>query len=131
MTMKRLLLLILVLVTPWAHAETISAKLLLSSAWCSFSYNKTSGYSSTNRVTFNRNGSYVTGSRAEGGSSGPYGSMASQSDGGSDGRWKVVKGELYLSEGQGELGVVHTRINRNSNGYAVIVANGVEYAQCR
>lgn len=113
-----------------AAAGGLSAELLLSSAWCTFSYNKTSGYSGSKRVTFSPGGSYAVGSRSEGGSSGRAGSMASQRDEESGGRWRVQNGELYLSEG-GEFEHVQTVLKRNSNGHAVIVAEGIEYSQCR
>lgn len=113
------------------QAGEISGELLLSSAWCTFSYNKVSGYSSSTRVRFNRNGTYSTGKRDEGYSSGRSGSMASQHDSGGAGRWEVSNGILFLSEGQqGTLQPVRTVLNRNSNGYAVIIADGVEYSQC-
>jgi len=114
-----------------AHAGGISNELLLSSAWCTFTYNKTTGYSNTTRVRFNKNGTYGTGGRAEGGSSGKYGSYASQNDSSGAGRWKVNKGELYLSQGRGELGHVNTVVKRNSSGYPIILADGVEYSQCK
>lgn len=112
-------------------AGGLSNDLLLSSAWCSFSYNKNSGYSSTTRVTFSRSGTYSLGSKGEGGQSNKYGSYSSQSDSGGAGRWKIVKGELHLSEGNGDLNHVNTALQRNSNGYPIIVADGVEYMQCR
>ncbi len=112
-------------------AGGISNDLLLSSAWCTFKYNQVTGYSNTTRVRFNKNGTYGTGGRAEGSTSGKYGSYSSQHDSGSGGKWKVMKGELYLSEGYGELGLVRTVVKRNSNGYPIIVANGVEYSQCK
>jgi hypothetical protein len=113
------------------HAGGISNELLLSSAWCTFSYNKITGYSNTTRVRFNKNGTYSTGGRAEGSSSGKSGSYASQSDSRGNGRWKSAKGELYMSEGAGELGIVRTAVRRNSSGYPIIVADGVEYSQCK
>lgn len=113
-----------------AAAAGLSSELLLSSAWCTFSYNKTTGYSSSKRVAFSSNGTYAVGTRAEGGSSGRSGSMASQRDGGTAGQWRVQNGELFLSEG-GALEHVQTTLKRNSNGYPVIVADGVEYSQCR
>jgi hypothetical protein len=113
-----------------ALAGGMSNDLLLSSAWCTFSYNKTTGYSNSKRVAFSANGTYSTGSRAEGGSSGRGGSMASQSDRGGGGQWRVQNGELFLSEG-GQLEHVPTVLKRNNNGYPVIVADGVEYSQCR
>lgn len=113
-----------------AQAGGISSDLLLSGAWCTFSYNKITGYSKSTRVRFSPDGTYGMGSRGEGYSSGPYGSIASQRDAGEGGRWKVVNGELYLSEGYGELEHVRTVLKRNSNGFPVIVADGVEYSQC-
>ena len=113
------------------HAGGLTSNLLLSGAWCTFTYNQTTGYSNTTRVRFNKNGTYSTGGRAEGGTIGQYGSYAGQSESGSNGKWKVVKGELYLSEGNGQLGLVRTVIKKNSNGYPIIVADGVEYSQCR
>jgi hypothetical protein len=113
------------------HASGISNELLLSSAWCTFSYNKITGYSNTTQVKFNKNGTYSTGGRAEGSSSGKSGSYASQSDSRGNGRWKSAQGELYLSQGNGELGLVRTVVKRNSNGYPIILADGVEYSQCK
>lgn len=112
-------------------AGGLSNELLLSGAWCSFSYNQTTGYSKTTRVRFSRNGTYGTGSRGEGSSSGKSGSYSSQSDSGGGGRWKVVKGELYLSTGNRNLEHVKTVLKHNSNGYPIIVADGVEYSQCK
>src|SRR5688572_8951585 len=114
-----------------AHAGGVSNELLLSSAWCTFKYNKVSGYSSTNRVQFAPNGGWASGSRGEGGSSNKYGSVYSQKDGGAAGAWKVQKGELFMSEGGAPLEHVQTVVKRNSNGYPIIVADGVEYSQCR
>jgi hypothetical protein len=114
-----------------AHAGGMSPELLLASAWCTFSYNKTTGYSSTKRVYFNANGSWGMGSRGEGYSSGPNGSIASQRDAKSGGLWKVDRGELFMSEGAAPVQPVQTLLKRNSNGYPIIVANGIEYSQCR
>ena len=112
-------------------AGGVSNELLLSSAWCSFKYNQTTGYSSTTRVRFSKNGTYSTGGRAEGYSSGKGGAYASQNDSRGDGRWKTNKGELFMSAGAGELGLVQTVVKRNSNGYPIILADGVEYSQCK
>lgn len=114
-----------------AEAGGLSGKLLVSSAWCTFSYNKTTGYSHTRRVHFNTKGTYGTGSRGEGRSSGSGGSMASQRDSAGGGMWKIDDGELYMSEGRGQLEHVRTVLKRNSNGHPIIVADGVEYSQCR
>jgi len=118
-------------IVPPVMAGGLSSELLLSSAWCSFSYNQTTGYSNTTRVRFSKNGTYGTGSRAEGSTSGKSGSYSSQHDTGGGGRWKVVKGELYLSSSNRSLEHVKTVLKRNSNGYPIIVADGVEYSQCK
>ena len=113
------------------QAGGVTENLLLSSAWCTFSYNQTTGYSSSKRIQFYRNGTYSMGSQAEGYSSGRSGSFASQNNSGGDGRWKVTGGELYISEGYGQLEYVNTVVKRNSSGYPIIVADGVEYSQCK
>jgi hypothetical protein len=40
------------------------------------------------------------------------------------------RGELYLSEGYGDLEYIETLIKRNNNGI-IIIANGTEYSQCK
>lgn len=113
-----------------AQAGGLSDKLLLSGAWCSFSYNKISGTTKTTRARFYSNGTYGFGNQRESQSSGQYGSVYGQSGGGGGGRWQVKGGELYMSEGGGPLEAVQTVVKRNSNGYPIIVADGVEYVQC-
>jgi hypothetical protein len=114
-----------------AHAGGMTNELVVSSAWCSFTYNKTSGYSNTKRYVYAPNGTWSSGARGEGGSSGANGSVYSQRDSRAGGAWKVQGGEFYMSEGGGPLQPVRTFVKRNSNGYPVIVADGVEYSQCR
>ena len=63
---------------PSAHAGGMSNELLTSSAWCTFTYNKTTGYSHTKRTQFFANGSYGTGSRGEGYSSGAGAAVGSE-----------------------------------------------------
>ena len=36
-----------------------------------------------------------------------------------------------MSKGNGELGLVRTVVKRNSSGYPIIIADGVEYSQCK
>ena len=57
--------------------------------------------------------------------------MASQRNAQGGGLWKVDRGELFMSEGGGRLEAVRTVLKRNNNGYPIIVADGVEYSQCR
>lgn len=117
---------------PTAAADQLS-RLLLSSAWCSFSYNKVSGSSSSKRVAFSRNGSWSLNGRAEGYSSGYGGTMASQSDSEAGGQWRVENGRLFMSSlpDSPELAPVKIAITRNSNGSPIISADGVEYSMCR
>ena len=132
--MKRFAILLpslMLAILPCAHAAGMSNELMTSSAWCTFTYNKTTGYSNTKRVYFNANGTYGKGSRGEGYSSGSGGSMASQRDAVGGGLRRVEKGELFMSEGRGRLEPVRTVLKRNNNGYPIIVADGVEYSQCR
>ena len=113
-----------------ADAGGVSNDLLLSSAWCSFKFNKISGTSSGQRVSFSPNGTYRVSSGTETGSSGRSGSVASQSSSAGGGRWKVERGELFMSEG-GQFDHVETVVRRNNNGYPIIVADGTEFSQCR
>lgn len=112
------------------QAGGLSNQLLLSSAWCSFSYNKISGTTKTTRAQFYANGSYSFGNQRESQSSGQYGSVYGQSGGDGGGRWQVKGGELYMGEDGEPLEPVQTMLKRNSNGYPIIVADGVEYMQC-
>lgn len=120
------------LLSAWSFSSVaggLSRQLILSSAWCSFSYNQSSGRSASTRIRFNADGSFGTGLRAEMVSSGANGSVASQNNGSGGGYWKVEGGELFMSDG-GPLQAVQTMLKRNSNGYPVIVGDGVEYSQC-
>jgi hypothetical protein len=115
---------------PAPSYAAVTPELLLSSPWCTFKYNKVSGYSSSTRVTFSPNGMWSSGSRGEGGSSGRAGSVYGQRDSGNGGRWAVQQGELYMSEGA-QMEHVRTVVKRNNNGFPIIVADGVEYSQCQ
>ena len=107
----------------------MSESLMLSSAWCTFSYNKVSGYSNTTRWVFSPNGTYSKGGRGEGSSSGYGGTMASQHNSGGGGRWKVVNGQLYIGDTIPQP--VQSVVKHNSNGSPIVVVNGVEYSRCK
>lgn len=107
----------------------MSESLMLSSAWCTFSYNKISGYSNTTRWVFSPNGTYSKGGRGEGYSSGYGGTMASQHNSGGGGRWKVVNGQLYIGDTIPQP--VQSVVKHNSNGSPIVVVNGTEYSKCR
>ena len=82
---------ILASVSVTAQAGGLSSQLLLSSAWCSFSYNKISGTTKTTRARFYSNGTYGFGNQRESQSSGQYGSVYGQNNGGSGGRWTALR----------------------------------------
>ncbi len=115
-----------------AHSAQLS-QLLLSSAWCSFTYNQISGASHSSRVQFSANGNWSAGSRGETYSSGPSGSVAGQHDDGTGGRWAVQQGQLFMSNPPDTpaLSPVNLTIKRNSNGYPILTADGKEYSQCQ
>lgn len=114
-----------------AGADQLS-QLLLSSAWCSFRYNKVSGASSTSRVQFFPDGSWAMGARGETYSSGPNGTVSGQTDSSDRGQWQVRNNTLWLSEGGGPVQPVEGfSVTRNSNGYPIINADGREYSSCQ
>ena len=115
---------------PQAASDPLS-RLLLSSAWCSFSYNKVSGASRQSRVQFSADGRWSTGSRAETYNSGPNGTVWGQTDTSGGGQWQVRGGQLWMSEKGGPLQPVPGfSLSQNSNGYPIIWADGREYSSC-
>ena len=114
-----------------AQSDAEIRQVLLSSAWCSFAYNKISGTSRTERVQFAADGTMSVASGAESFSSGRAGSVAGQSSGAQTLFWKVLGGDLHLSEDRSSWQGVGLEGKRNSNGSLILVADGKEYAQCR
>lgn len=108
------------------------SQLLLSSSWCSFSYNKISGASNTTKVTFYPDGSWGLGARGETYNSGAYGSVAGQHDSSGGGRWAVQNGVLLMSSAETPqlTPVPGFSVTRNSNGYPIINSMGKEYSSC-
>jgi len=104
--------------------------LLLSSSWCSFRYNKISGASHQERVSFRPNGSWDSGARSESYSSGSAGTVSGQSDTSSGGRWQVKGTALLMSQGGGALEDTGLSISRNSNGYPILNTGNKEYSSC-
>ncbi|MBI5659752.1 MAG: hypothetical protein HZC43_09470 [Nitrosomonadales bacterium] len=109
------------------------SQLLLSSAWCTFKYNQTTGASNTTRYQFFSNGTYSNSGRGETYNSGRYGTVAGQHDSGGSGRWAVRDGLLYVSSPpeQPDLQPARVTVTRNSSGYPIIHAEGVEYSMCQ
>jgi len=108
------------------------SQLLLSSAWCSFTYNKVSGASHTSRVQFFQDGTWSRGARGETYSSGYGGIYAGQTNRGDGGQWQVKGGQLWMSNPPEapQLTPLDLRVSRNSSGYPILHADGKEYSQC-
>lgn len=104
---------------------------LMASPWCSFSYNKVSGASSTRRVVFRQDGAMVVSSGGESYSSGYGGTYAGQSRGQSTMRWKVESRRLLVDAGDGSgFRDVALGATRSSSGGLVLHADGQEYVSC-
>jgi hypothetical protein len=107
------------------------SQLLLSSAWCSFSYNKISGTTKQTRVQYFRNGTWAVGGQTETYNSGANGTVAGQYNNNNGGLWEVRNGQLWGSYGNAPLQLVQPfSVTRNSNGYPIINSLGVEYSMC-
>ena len=109
--------------------DTEARQVLTGSAWCSFTYNKVSGTSTTRRVVFRRDGIMTVNGGAETYSSGYAGTVAGQSSSSNALRWKLENLRLFLDDGSGyqDIGLSATR---NSNGYVILQAQGREYSMC-
>ena len=106
-------------------------QLLLSSAWCSFTYNKVSGTSTTRKVVFRPDGVMVVDGGAETYSSGAGGTYAGQSANSGAVRWKLENLRLYVDQGDGAaFQDVGLTAERNSSGYPILHAAGREYSMC-
>ena len=113
-----------------AQQDAKLQQLLLSSRWCSFSYNKISGASRSEVAQFFANGVLTVGSNAESYSANRYGSVAGQSQGGRHYFWRVRAGDLWLSEDGTNFEPLGLRVTRNSNGHPILHADGKEYSMC-
>lgn len=108
------------------------SQFLMRNAWCTFTFNKTSGASSKSRAVFFPDGTFSGNAQSEGYSSGYGGTMASQHDSGDSGEWKVMNGKLHLrnAETGNQWVLQELQITRNSNGSPIINAGGKEYMVC-
>ena len=113
-----------------AYTDQEISTALMANAWCSFSYNQTTGYSHSKRGVFSADGSLNVSSNNEGGSSGYGGSYYGQSRGGDNYGWRVQGGVLYLSEG-GSWGAHTLDAKYNSNGSLILIVDGTEWSSCR
>jgi len=105
---------------------------LMSSAWCSFSYNQHTGTSRQSRGVFHPDGTISLGSNAETYNSGQAGTVAGQHQGGGTWRWVVQNERLLVDTGEGQgLQDVNLQVKANSSGNPVMIAGGTEYVRCR
>lgn len=107
-------------------------QILMSSAWCSFSYNKVSGASATRKVIFRQDGVMSIQGGAETYSSGYGGIYAGQTNSASAMLWKFENMRLFVDDRSGtgyqDVGLTSTT---NSNGAIILKAQGQEYSMCR
>ncbi len=107
-------------------------QVLMNGAWCSFTYNKVSGTSTTRKVVFRPDGIMTTDGSVETYSSGYGGTYAGQSNNSNAVRWKYQGLRLYLDDGSGygfqDVGLTATT---NSNGSIILKVAGREYSMCR
>lgn len=105
-------------------------RILLSSPWCYMHYSQTLGSTNTERGVYLRDGRLVVTTGHEMVSSGENGTAYGSSNGGTTYRWRVLGGDLQLSDGAGPFTPVGLRITQNSNGYPILNVAGKEYSQC-
>ncbi len=111
--------------------------LLTANAWCAFSfsgsqsYSSSSGTSRTERVVLARDGTATSNQRRESSTSSSAGSVASQGDGSTAGRWRFENGVLAFSEDGQSWQNAAFKMTFNSNGSPIPVVNGKEYMVCQ
>jgi hypothetical protein len=107
-------------------------QILMNNAWCSFTYNKVSGTSTTRRVVFRPDGVMSINGGAETYSSGYGGTYAGQSNNSSAVLWKLENLRVLVDDRSGagyqDIGLTSTT---NSNGSIILKTLGKEYAMCR
>lgn len=107
-------------------------QILMNNAWCSFTYNKVSGTSTTRRVVFRPDGVMSINGGAETYSSGYGGTYAGQSSNASAMLWKLENLRVLVDDRSGygyqDIGLTSTT---NSNGSIILKTQGKEYAMCR
>jgi len=113
-----------------AYTDREISTALMANAWCSFSYNQTTGYSHSKRAVFGSNGVLSIHSGSEGGSSGSGGSYYGQSSGGESHGWTVKDSVLYLYDGA-SWDAHSLDSKRNSNGSLILIVDGKEWSVCR
>ena len=112
--------------------------LLLSTAWCSFSYSGGSTYTGgsagttrTTRAVFRPDGGVSETSNAETTSSGAPGNTYGSNSGGQQGRWRIENGMLMLSADGVQWAPQVMKIAVNGSGAPIVTVGGKEYMRCR
>lgn len=115
-----------------SDADHEAKRVLTSTAWCSFTYNKTTGTSTTRKVLFRPDGTMTMNDGRETYSKGYAGTVAGQSNSATTMQWKLENLKLFVDQRNGagyqDIGVTATR---NSNGYVILHAEGREYSMCK
>ena len=112
-------------------------QLLTANAWCAFgfsgsqSYSSSSGTTRTERVVLAPDGTAHSNQRSESANSGANGSVTSQNDGGSTGRWRFENGVLAFSVDGLAWQPAAFRMTFNSNGSPIPLVGGKEYMVCQ
>lgn len=112
-------------------------QLLTANAWCAFgfsgsqSYSSSSGTTRTERVVLAPDGTAHSNQRNESANSGANGSVTSQNDGGSTGRWRFENGVLAFSVDGIAWQPAAFRMTFNSNGSPIPLVGGKEYMVCQ
>ncbi len=128
---------IFVLVSLWAgaaqaqpaYSDAEISQALMSTSWCSFTYNQRTGYSRSQRARFQASGVLHVSTNAEGGSSGPSGSVYGQSGGGDTYQWQVRSGRLILTGEEGSEDLTLDAKESSSGGFILLV-DGQEWTPC-
>jgi hypothetical protein len=104
---------------------------LMGSAWCSFTYSKVSGTTTTRRVVFRPDGIMSISGGRETYSSGYAGTYAGQSNTSGSMQWKLANQRLLIDAGDGSgFQDIGLKATRNSNGAIILHAEGREYSMC-
>ncbi len=107
-------------------------QVLMSSAWCSFTYNQHTGTSTTRKVVFRPDGVMTINGGAETYNSGSAGTVAGQYGDSSALRWKLEGLRLFVDQGDGNGWVdVGLSATQNSNGSPILHQGGREYSMCQ
>jgi hypothetical protein len=112
-------------------------ELLLSSAWCTFSFRGGSAHPEAMRgakrllrLKFYPDGSYMKNSRSRAYSSAYGAAMAGQVGSSSSGHWRVQDGRLFAAEGGGAMQPVPLDISFDPGGAPILYFSGTEYRRC-